>query len=116
MKTAALIDALQHLKVETGSLACLGCGHEHSCSVHGCAIIREAVDLIEKARLESNLRVLRVNDPLTKVELQEMIGEPVWVVYLPAGDGEWEVVDEWTLAHMDEFVAYRYKLAKEELE
>ena len=28
MKTDELIMALQKLKVQTGSLACLGCGHE----------------------------------------------------------------------------------------
>lgn len=39
-----LITALQRLKVETGSIACLGCGHEHNCGIHGCAIIREATE------------------------------------------------------------------------
>lgn len=34
--------ALDALAVQTGSLACLGCGHEHNCGIHGCAIIREA--------------------------------------------------------------------------
>lgn len=42
MKTDELIKALQKLKVQTGSLVCLGCGHEHNCGVHGCAIMREA--------------------------------------------------------------------------
>lgn len=42
-----LIKALQRLKVETRSIACLGCGHEHNCGIHGCAIIREAVQQIE---------------------------------------------------------------------
>ena len=41
MKTDELIKALEQLKVQTGSLACLGCGHEHNCSAHGCAIMRE---------------------------------------------------------------------------
>lgn len=41
MKTDELIKALGRLKVQTGSLACLGCGHEHNCGVHGCAIARE---------------------------------------------------------------------------
>lgn len=44
MKIEDLIAALRRLKVQTGSLACLGCGHEHNCSTSGCAIIREAVD------------------------------------------------------------------------
>ena len=43
MKTDELIKALERLKVQTGSLACLGCQHEDSCGVHGCAILREAV-------------------------------------------------------------------------
>ena len=42
MKTDELIEALRRLKVQTGSLACLGCGHEHNCGTGGCAIIREA--------------------------------------------------------------------------
>lgn len=49
MKIDELIEALEHLKVQTGSLACLGCGHEHKCGVHGCVLIREAVNqLIEQ--------------------------------------------------------------------
>lgn len=52
MKTEVLIDALRSLKVETGSLACSGCGHEHNCSTRGCAIMREAADLIEKLLAE----------------------------------------------------------------
>ena len=42
MKTDELIKALGSLKMQTGSLDCLGCGHEHNCGVHGCAIMREA--------------------------------------------------------------------------
>lgn len=38
--------ALRGLSMETGSLACLGCGHEHNCSTYGCAILRDAADLI----------------------------------------------------------------------
>ena len=40
MKIEELIQALNGLKVETGSLDCMGCGHEHNCSNLGCAIIR----------------------------------------------------------------------------
>lgn len=42
-----LITALQRLKVETGNIACLGCGHEHNCGIHGCAIIREATEKLD---------------------------------------------------------------------
>lgn len=42
MTTEELLKALARLRVETGSLACLGCGYEHNCSVHGCALLSEA--------------------------------------------------------------------------
>ena len=41
MKTRReLLKALGRLTVETGSLACLGCGWEHDCGAQGCAILR----------------------------------------------------------------------------
>ena len=46
MTITELIKSLQRLKVETESIACLGCGHEHNCGIHGCAIIREAAEHI----------------------------------------------------------------------
>lgn len=50
MSSKELIEALKRLKVETGSLACMGCGHEHNCSTSGCAIIRAAVEELEKGQ------------------------------------------------------------------
>ena len=46
MRDQELVNALRRLKVETGSLACLGCGHEHNCGVSGCEVMREAADRI----------------------------------------------------------------------
>lgn len=43
-----LIAALRRLKVETGSIACLGCGYEHGCSVRGCRIMRLAAERLEQ--------------------------------------------------------------------
>lgn len=54
MEHQKLLAALKRLKVQTGSLACMGCGHEHDCGIHGCAIIREAVAYI--ADLEATHR------------------------------------------------------------
>ena len=34
-----LLKMLERLSVEPGSLVCLGCGWEHDCSTHGCAIL-----------------------------------------------------------------------------
>lgn len=44
-----LLHALRKLKVETGVFACMGCGYEHDCGIHGCAIMREAAERIEGA-------------------------------------------------------------------
>lgn len=44
MTNEALIQALNRLKVQTGSLACLGCGYEHNCTTKGCRILREAAE------------------------------------------------------------------------
>ncbi|MGI6181500.1 MAG: hypothetical protein ACOYIE_05425 [Agathobaculum sp.] len=44
MKTSDLIKALNRLKVQTGSLVCIGCGYEQNCSTQGCRLIREAAD------------------------------------------------------------------------
>ena len=48
---AELIQALNRLKVQTGSLACLGCGYEHNCSTKGCRILREAVEQLGKKEI-----------------------------------------------------------------
>ena len=44
MTDQELIKALRRLMVQTGSLACLGCGYEHSWGVHGWAVIRQAAE------------------------------------------------------------------------
>ena len=49
MDFGATLNALRKLHVETGSLACLGCGYEHNCSTHGCAILRNAIEHMEAA-------------------------------------------------------------------
>nr|DAT45047.1 MAG TPA: hypothetical protein [Caudoviricetes sp.] len=57
MTTNDLLEALARLRVETGSLACLGCGREHNCSTHGCQILREAAAQLEHFTAEN--RALR---------------------------------------------------------
>lgn len=47
MNRAYLIHELNHLKVETGSLACMGCQHKDNCGIKGCALIRAAVEQLE---------------------------------------------------------------------
>ena len=112
MDFSATLAALRRLRVETGSLVCFGCGHEHNCSTHGCAILRNAVEHMEAAlsnydslsalvhRLETELkseilsaaelRARLANEPLTLEEPREM-DEPVWVACKPieGGNGYW---------------------------
>lgn len=52
MSDRELLDSLKRLKVQTGSLACLGCGHEHDCGIHGCAILREMIAWLERTLAE----------------------------------------------------------------
>lgn len=54
----ALLDTDKHISecevkqivlgVETGSLVCLGCGYEHNCGIHGCAILRKTIACLER--------------------------------------------------------------------
>ena len=59
MTKPELIAALKRLKVETGSLVCLGCGYEHNCGIHGCAILREAADALEAMDTSRRIMVPR---------------------------------------------------------
>ncbi len=52
MNRDELLQALRRMAPETGSLSCLGCGYEHNCSTHGCAICREAIELIKQLSAE----------------------------------------------------------------
>ena len=56
-----VIAALRRLRVQTGSLACLGCGYEQSCGVRGCAILRAVADLLE----QDGAGLTPPNEPLT---------------------------------------------------
>lgn len=56
MRDEDLLAALRRLKVQTGSLACLGCGREHNCGIRGCDILREAIAFVEKKLAEDRGR------------------------------------------------------------
>lgn len=52
-------------------IACLGCGYEHNCSVHGCRILRDSADRLE--RLAGDLgsqKVMECRDRLVKLEVE----------------------------------------------
>lgn len=52
MRDEDLLAALRRLKVETGSLVCAGCGYEHNCGIHGCAILRKTIAWLERKLAE----------------------------------------------------------------
>ena len=52
-----MVAALRSLKLQTGSIDCSGCGHEHNCSTGGCALIREAADQLERLNDFSNSQI-----------------------------------------------------------
>lgn len=41
--TEDMMRQLRILEIERRPEACLGCGYEHNCSVHGCAVIQDAI-------------------------------------------------------------------------
>lgn len=55
MRDEDLLAALRRLKVETGSLVCVGCGYEHNCGIHGCRILRETVAWLERKLAEDKV-------------------------------------------------------------
>ena len=77
MEKKHLVGALRGLQVQTGSLACLGCGHEHNCGVRGCALIREAADRLEND--EAHIAALRA-------EVERLNRENFWLSDHQGGD------------------------------
>lgn len=68
MEVEKILKALRSLKVETGSLACLGCGHENSCSTKGCAILRQAEEELKRQSVE--LEAMRTAVTSLKMHLE----------------------------------------------
>lgn len=77
MTTNDLLEALTRLRVETGSLACLGCGREHNCSTKGCRILREAADLIRQLTAENVVlpdgQASAIESLLKEIEWKDMV-------------------------------------------
>ena len=91
---------MREMAVNTGALNCLGCGYEHSCGVHGCAVLRRAADLIAPE--------VDINRPIPLEELREVAAERPVLVYVICldEDGQLEPPEygEWEMYFDDEFV------------
>ena len=101
--TEDLVAMLRHVSVETGSLTCLGCGHEHSCGTRGCALIREAADRLDALRGPA---ITPQNEPLTLDELREMVGCWVWVIVTYQHERKTFQCDGWALVETPARIAY----------
>ena len=85
-KREGVLSALHRLKVETGSLACFGCGHEHNCGIHGCAVMRAAADAMENLQTENAaLHQIAEKQAVMNVTLTKKVLEMEAV--LKGGDG-----------------------------
>lgn len=101
--TEDLVAILRHVSVETGSLACLGCGHEHNCGTRGCALIREAADRLDSLRGPA---ITPQDEPLTLDELRETVGCWVWVIVTYQHEGKTFQCDGWALVETPARIAY----------
>ena len=52
-KGKELAAQLRRMSVETGSLVCVGCGYEHSCGIHGCAVLNAAARALENQEVSA---------------------------------------------------------------
>ena len=87
MRDQELVSAIRRLKVETGSLACMGCGHEHNCGVSGCAVMREAADRIAN----QSTHIAALQQEIEK--LRGQMGEPKGPKKMVA------IVEQWAAEH-----------------
>ena len=96
-----LIKTLRCGMVETGSLLCLGCGHEHNCSTHGCAIMRQAADALEQLNDFEHSQLAKMLAENTR--LAEKV--PHWISVkdrLPEKDGNYLAVMDGDLCGQEE--------------
>lgn len=91
MTDKELIAAMRRLSVETGSLACVGCGREHNCGIHGCAILRagaerltELTDELHRAMANVGQEWISVEERLPEVWRNDDTAELVnYMIYSP---------------------------------
>ena len=68
-----IAEKLRDMAVNTGTLNCLGCGFEHNCSVHGCAVLKQAAELILEGKFGYMIAIKK--DETTAVPLEEVAGK-----------------------------------------
>lgn len=67
---------LRRTAIERRPEACLGCGFEHNCSVHGCAVIRRAEErILHINTVLSDLDAFEPGDSMSVMLVREMLEE-----------------------------------------
>lgn len=100
MNRETIIRALEGMKVETGSLICLGCAYEDHCSTRGCAVMREAArtlkQMTEGIAPENNaVDWISVEDRLPKALEQVIVCRPYDKKTVRVEQGHFEGVNGW---------------------
>ena len=74
-----LVRDLRRMAAQTGhmSAACLGCGYERSCSVHGCRLCLEAAGTLERLNNFTDSEVLKLIRRISRLETQLKESETV---------------------------------------
>lgn len=92
---------LRQMAVTTGDLNCLGCGYEHNCGVHGCAVLKRAADLLAPA--------VDITTPIPLEELRAAAAERPVLVFTLCVDDDGQLVPpeygEWDMFFDDGFIA-----------
>ena len=92
---------LRKMAGTTGDLNCLGCGYEHNCGVHGCAVLKRAADLLAPA--------VDITKPIPLEELRAAAAERPVLVYVICVDEDGQLLDvesgDWEMFYADTFVA-----------
>lgn len=96
-----LAQQIQKMAVTTGDLSCLGCGYERKCSVHGCAVLKRAADLLAPE--------VDIDTPIPLEELRAAAAERPVLVFTLCVDDEGKLdppeYGEWDMFFDDDFIA-----------
>ena len=92
---------MREMAVNTGALNCLGCGYEHICGVHGCAVLKRASALLAPE--------VDITTPIPLEELRDAAAERPVLVYVICVDEDGQLLDvesgDWEMFYADTFVA-----------
>lgn len=92
---------LRKMAVTTGDLSCLGCGHKRGCSIHGCAVLKRASDLLAPE--------VDIATPVPLEELRAAAAERPVLVFVLCVDEDGQLLDvesgDWEMFYADTFVA-----------